>query len=36
MAAIEDGIFKLAVEVGLRSRLALTCEPAVPRREEAE
>lgn len=33
MVAIEDGIFKLAVEVGLRSKLVLTCEPAVPRKE---
>ncbi|KAH9231817.1 hypothetical protein K456DRAFT_38016 [Colletotrichum gloeosporioides 23] len=29
--AIEDGTHKEAVEVGLRSKLVLTCEPAVPR-----
>ncbi|KZL82765.1 reverse transcriptase domain protein, partial [Colletotrichum incanum] len=30
-AAIEDGTHEEAVEVGLRSKLVLTCEPAVPR-----
>jgi len=29
--AIEDRGFRLAMEVGLRSKLVLTCEPAVPR-----
>ncbi|RYP29971.1 hypothetical protein DL766_005117 [Monosporascus sp. MC13-8B] len=30
--AVEDGVFRLAMEAGLRCKLVLTCEPAVPRR----
>ncbi len=31
--AIEDGVSRLAMEVGLRCKLVLTCEPVVPRRK---
>jgi hypothetical protein len=31
--AIEDGIFRLAIEVGLRCKLVLTCDLTVPRKE---
>jgi hypothetical protein len=31
-AAIEDRVFGLAIDVGLRCKWVLTCEPAVPRK----
>ena len=30
MMAIEDRVFGLAIEVGLRCKLVLNCEPAMP------
>jgi len=34
--AVEDRVFRLAIEVGLRCKRVLTWEPAVPRKEAGE
>ncbi len=31
--AVEDRVYRLAIGVGLRCKLVLTCEPVVPREE---